>query len=404
MKFSDWKNVQLQDVVSKLGDGLHGTPKYDENGEYFFINGNNLVDGKVVIKENTKRVSVEEYKKYKKELNDRTILLGINGTIGNVALYENEKCVLGKSACYFNVVNSVDKQFVKYVITNNGFQSYIQRTANGTTIKNVSLKSIREFEFPLPDLKTQTKIASILSSLDDAIELNQQTNKTLEEIAQTLFKEMCVPKGGELPEGWKLQIFENVFDADRGLSYKGAGLAESDAMPMHNLNSVLEGGGYKTKGIKYYNGDYKEKHFVNAGELIIANTEQGHKYMLIGYPAIVPSFYGEKGIFSHHIYRLRPKKSCYLSPDFMYHLLLQQRVREQVIGFANGTTVNMLKIEGLQKPKFAMPPKELAEKFTAIAKANRLQIEQNIVENKTLAELRDLLLPKLMKGEIEILN
>lgn len=88
----------------------------------------------------------------------------------------------------------------------------------------------------------------------------------------------------------------------------------------------------------------------------------------------------------------------------MYHLLLQQRVREQVIGFANGTTVNMLKIEGLQKPKFAMPPKELAEKFTAIAKANRLQIEQNIVENKTLAELRDLLLPKLMKGEIEILN
>jgi type I restriction enzyme S subunit len=117
MKFSDWKNVQLQDVVSKLGDGLHGTPKYDENGEYFFINGNNLVDGKVVIKENTKRVSVEEYKKYKKELNDRTILLGINGTIGNVALYENEKCVLGKSACYFNVVNSVDKQFVKYVIT-----------------------------------------------------------------------------------------------------------------------------------------------------------------------------------------------------------------------------------------------------------------------------------------------
>jgi type I restriction enzyme S subunit len=78
------------------------------------------------------------------------------------------------------------------------------------------------------------------------------------------------------------------------LSYKGAGLAESDAMPMHNLNSVLEGGGYKTKGIKYYNGDYKEKHFVNAGELIIANTEQGHKYMLIGYPAIVPSFYGEK--------------------------------------------------------------------------------------------------------------
>ena len=101
---------------------------------------------------------------------------------------------------------------------------------------------------------------------------------------------------------------------------------------MHNLNSVLEGGGYKTNGIKYYNGDYKDKHIVNAGEVIVANTEQGHKHLLIGYPAIVPQFYGEHGIFSHHIYRLRPKSNCYLSPDFIYHLLLQQQVRDQVVG------------------------------------------------------------------------
>ncbi|MCX8490863.1 MAG: hypothetical protein ORN54_07335, partial [Cyclobacteriaceae bacterium] len=73
-----------------------------------------------------------------------------------------------------------------------------------------------------------------------------------------------------------------------------------------------------------------------------------------------------------------------------------------VVGFANGTTVNMLKIEGLQKPKFAMPPKELAEKFGAIAKANRLQVEQTIQENQSLTNLRDTLLPKLMKGEIQM--
>lgn len=170
---------------------------------------------------------------------------------------------------------------------------------------------------------------------------------------------------------------------------------------MHNLNSVFERGGYKTNGIKYYNGDYKDKHLVESGELIIANTEQGHKYMLIGYPAIVPSFYGDKGIFSHHIYRMRSKESSYLSAEFMYLLLLQPHIREQVVGFANGTTVNMLKIEGLQKPRFAMPSKELIVKFTAIAKANRLKGEQITEENKTLSNLRDTLLPKLMKGEIE---
>jgi len=91
---SEWKKVTLQDVVSILGDGLHGTPKYDEEGEYFFINGNNLSNGRIVMKNKTKRASKGEYEKYKKELNDRTILVSINGTLGNIAIYNGEKCFL----------------------------------------------------------------------------------------------------------------------------------------------------------------------------------------------------------------------------------------------------------------------------------------------------------------------
>jgi len=97
----EWKEVILRDVVSILGDGLHGTPQYDDNGEYYFINGNNLSDGKIVIKEGTKKANKEEYEKYKKDLNDQTIFVSINGTLGNVALYNNEKCILGKSACFY---------------------------------------------------------------------------------------------------------------------------------------------------------------------------------------------------------------------------------------------------------------------------------------------------------------
>ena len=177
--YSRWKKVMLQDVVSKLGDGLHGTPEYDLNGEYYFINGNNLIDGKIVIKENTQRVTENEYLRYKKELNDRTILLGINGTIGNVALYNGEKCILGKSACYFNVIDSVSKDYIKYVIIDKTFQSYIENFANGSTIMNVSLKVIREYAFSLPPIKEQNSIASILNSLDEKIDLLHRQNKTL---------------------------------------------------------------------------------------------------------------------------------------------------------------------------------------------------------------------------------
>src|SRR3990167_6065708 len=153
---------------------------------------------------------------------------------------------------------------------------------------------------------------------------------------------------------------------------------------------------------KYYSGEYKEKHVVQPGDLIIANTEQGHKYLLIGYPAIVPYVFGGVGIYSHHIYRLRPRPHSYLTPDFLYQLLLRPEIREQVVGFANGTTVNMLKIEGLQKPKFVLPPRYLVSKFFELAASIRLRHEENIKQSATLAAIRDALLPKLMKGEVDV--
>jgi hypothetical protein len=73
----EWRQVSLKEVTSILGDGLHGTPEYDPNGHHFFINGNNLNNGKIVLNETTKRVSEAESKKYKKNLTDRTILVSI---------------------------------------------------------------------------------------------------------------------------------------------------------------------------------------------------------------------------------------------------------------------------------------------------------------------------------------
>jgi len=113
---SEWISVCLRDITTVLGDGLHGTPVYDETGEYYFINGNNLCEGKITVNESTKRVSHSEYIKHKKPLGEKTLLVSINGTLGNIAVYNNEKVVLGKSACYFNVADGVDKDFIRYVI------------------------------------------------------------------------------------------------------------------------------------------------------------------------------------------------------------------------------------------------------------------------------------------------
>ena len=140
---SDWKIVTINDCADVVGDGLHGTPQYSQNGEYAFVNGNNLINGKVVIKSDTKRVIFSEFEKYKKELNDRTILVSINGTLGNVSAYNNEKIILGKSVCFINVKNGYDKNFLFYVLSSPTFRNYMETNSTGTTIKNFSLKQMR---------------------------------------------------------------------------------------------------------------------------------------------------------------------------------------------------------------------------------------------------------------------
>lgn len=310
--------------------------------------------------------------------------------------------------------------WIVYFFQNLDLNPYI----TGAVQPKLNRENLRLIDIFLPDFDKARKIVSIL-----------QTNQTLEAIAQAIYKEWfvdfrfphspqegkCPPRQaspatpqegkkcemqdselGPIPKGWRVVAFEEELEAERGLSYKGEGLATSGAVPMHNLNSVYEGGGYKFEGIKYYSGEHKEKHIVQPGDLIIANTEQGHKYLLIGYPAIVPYVFGEVGIYSHHIYRLRPRPHSYLTSDFLYQLLLRPEIREQVVGFANGTTVNMLKIEGLQKPKFVLPPRYLVSKFSDLAASIRLRQEENIKQSATLAAIRDALLPKLMSGEIEV--
>ncbi len=160
-----WKWVRLMEIVSNLGDGIHGTPQFDDNGSYFFVNGNNLSNGKIIIKADTKKISVIEYEKYKKPLNYDTILISINGTIGNYAFYNGEPIILGKSACYISTIDKICKYYLLYIFKTNFFYDYAVKAATQTTIKNVSLKAMRMLPIPLPPLAEQKRIVTKLEEI-----------------------------------------------------------------------------------------------------------------------------------------------------------------------------------------------------------------------------------------------
>jgi len=303
--------------------------------------------------------------------------------------------------------------------------------ATGSTFPNVSATQLASLWWPPLEEAEQRAIAHILGTLDDKIELNRRMSETLEAMARALFKSWFVDfdpvrakaegrdpglpqpladlfparlvdsELGEIPEGWEVKPLSDCVDVTRGLSYKGSGLSDA-GVPMHNLNSIYEGGGYKHDGIKRYDGDYKSHHVAQPGDLIVANTEQGHDRLLIGYAAIVPGRFGPENLFSHHIYRVRLNKASKLTSDHLCHLLNTRVMHDIVSGYANGTTVNMLPIDGLQSPLIVVPPERAIATFSSIAKAARMRREEIVEESRTLAALRDALLPKLVSGELRV--
>lgn len=398
-----WIETTLLDVTSHLGDGLHGTPNYSDDGEYYFINGNNLKDGKIEIKPETKKCSIEEYTKYKKNLNDRTILVSINGSLGYFAYYNNEKCFLGKSACYFNVKENIDKRFIGYQIRSQYFQKYIERLAGGTTIKNVSLKTMREFPFLIPnDVQEQKSIASILTAFDDKIELLQAQNKTLEEMAQTIFKEWFGKYGfdSELPEDWSLKTLKDVclkitdgthstvIDNSEGSCYLLSCKNIKNGQVIINQND--------RKIDKETLAQLRKRTGLQYNDLLVTTVGT------IGEVAMIR----EEDInyeLQRSVAIIRPNLEK-ISPEFLYQFSRSHLFQHQAISLADGSVQTCLFLGAINMIEIVIPPRTLMLEFEKIASYIYLKVIANSNHIKTLTKTRDELLPRLMSGELRVKN
>ena len=403
----EWKEVTLGEVSSKIGDGLHGTPKYNDEGSYYFINGNNLNCGKIIIKDDTKRVGIDEFVKNQKELNEQTILVSINGTIGNVAKYNNEPCILGKSACYINVIKEVDKEFIYYVLTSANFKRNITNEATGTTIKNVSLKQMREYKFNIPcNLADQRRIASILSSLDRKIELNNKINADLEEMAQAIFKNWFVDfepfkdgkfvdsELGMIPEGWKVGRADDFYQINIGKTpprkeQKWFSTNPADKIWV-SIANMGNSGIFISDSSEYLTKEAVDRHNII---MVPRNTILLSFKLTVGRVAIA-----DKELTTNEaIARFILSDDKYI--EYLYLYLKKYDYNSLGSTSSIATAVNSKTIKGMQ---MLQPSDNVIDAFHIQVNPIFEKIRSLTKENSRLSLLRDTLLPRLMSGELEV--
>ncbi len=442
--------VTLGEISDRIGDGLHGTPAYSENGEYFFINGNNLLDGEIIFNEKTKSCSKFEYDKYKKDLSNNTILISINGTIGNLAFYKGENVILGKSACYINIKSDVDKNFIYYALKSSKFQNYIKSQATGSTIKNVSLKLLRDYVLELPDIIQQKRISKILSNLDEKINLNNQINQTLETIAQAIFKswfidfepvraKIAAKQEGKDPElaamcaiSGKTQAELDQLTKEDFAELQATAALFPDELVESELGTVPKGwsvqkikdfgrvicGKTPSKSIaEYYGNDipfikipdmHHDVFVLDSFEKLSEKGSNSQANKILPRGSICVSCIATVGkvIITHQPSQTNQQINS-IVPDlpiytyFLYFLMGEKERLFHDLASGGSATLNM-NTSTFSNVDILMPNSKIIEAYDGVVSRIFDEILHNLKLSFLLSDMRDTLLPKLLSGEMDV--
>ncbi len=366
--------------ICKIGDGLHGTPNYCKNNEFYFINGNNL-KGELIDLSNARSVSKAEYLKYNPNLiPQKTVLLSINGTLGNTAIYNGESIILSKSVAFFECsTDIITPEYLKLYFESCNFQNILNNMATGTTIKNVGLKSLRSLMIDLPSINIQREIVNIIKPFENKLYLNNQINDNLVELVDSYF----------------INFLNNVTTVEKTIE---------------DIGTVVGGGTPSKKIAAYWNGDIAwvtpkdlSQHpliFTSSGEnyitglglakgsakLLPTNTILFSSRAPIGYISIAKNNLATNQGFKSVI----PNKEY--SFQFIYELLKHETAA--IKNEANGSTFKEISGKKLKQHIINIPNSEDTSKFNEITKPIFKQLRKLEEENEKLLAIKKELLEK----------
>lgn len=300
------------------------------------------------------------------------------------------KCCLGRRMGLLRVKDGVEPRFILYAYLAPDFQKTIhERTYHGSTVDRIPLKDMPGFPISIPDFKEQKAIASVLSSLDDKIDLLHRQNKTLEAMAETLFRQWFVE---EAQETWEERRLADCADH-----------IKSSVTPASNLTEI-----YTHYSLPAF--DQGKRPVLEVGKEILSNKFKVEPWTILvsklnpRFPRIWPigSHPGENPICSTEFQVLKPKKETLYG--YLYYLLKSKNAREELSMAASGTSGSHQRVtpEDILNIHVSLPLTTVAEKYSELVSPGIKKVMANYEQIYVLEKLRNTLLPKLMSGEVRV--
>ena len=386
---------KISDIGEVVGGGTPSTANSDFwGGDIPWISPKDLTGYKsVYISHGESFLTKTGLKSGTKLLPKDTVLFSSRAPIGYVAIASNPICTnqgFKSIICNKEIINPL---FLYYYIKGN--LDYIKLFGTGATFPEISGAAMRKIKVQIPSLPTQQKIASILSAYDRLIENNTRRIRLLEQMAENLYKEwFAYHKIKGQSTAVKLK---EIVSITRGLSYSSEEIDCTDGNNLINLKNIQRYGGFRLDGTKLYNGKYKPEQIVEEGDLIMGVTDMTQDRRTVGSVALIPNV-NTLSVISADLVKINSS----IDNTYLYAMFRYGNVSRHIAQFANGANVLHLRPKSILNIKVFLPNQDIIDSFVSKVKpmiqlTNRLNTEID-----SLTRQRDLLLPRLMSGKLEV--
>lgn len=399
----DWNYAKISEVTTLVTDyvangsfaSLAENVKYLEKEDYAVLirlaDYNNNFNGNFVFINEDAYNFLSKSKLY----GDEIIISNVGANVGTVFKCPKLKYKMSLAPNSIVVKFNGSDDFYYHWLKGHYGQKVLKSIVTGSAQPKFNKTNFKDMLVPVPPLKTQQKIAKVLSVIDDKIELNNSINNNLEQQAQAIFKSWFIdfdPFGGTMPDSWEEDILGNFIEIKRGGSprpiqdyisdcgYRWLKISDATAIQSPFILSIKEC--IKKSGIN-------KTVYLNAGSLVLSNSATP------GIPKIL-----DVDSCIHDGWLYFPKSR--LSNEYLY--LLFKYIRPNLVALGNGSVFTNLKTDILRNYITILPDEETLKVFDNIVKSLFSKILYNTRENQKLTQLRDTLLPKLMSGEIDVSN